>query len=786
MPYEMPPARTAQEGVAFTQLPDWVVIMYFRVLSKSGKVLSGTGKVLIACAIATVSVSPAAQAYKPKPKPGVASSPPVVYAQYGTPVPRGKPAGSVNTATAASTQPLSLLPGDHSSASAPSSAVNSRLANTQLAIAAAPAIKKLPVIRNGTSAPGSSGSVKQLKAGLDALDKGRVGDAFAIRKAMRPSLDRRIMDWRLITSAPTAVSYDFVTNFAKDAPHWPTDELVRSRAEAALSRARPDPQTVLRVFTQNPPQTTTGKLLQAKSLKAVGRTKEAKALVRNIYRTKRMSSGLEKQIRRDYGSYLTNSDHLHRVDMYLFEDRINDAKRTLPLLTGNQKAYFNARSAVIRKKSSAKKLLADVPRSMRKHPGYIFAKIQHLRRTKNPRDAAKLMASAPTDPRVLVDRDEWWVERRLTSRNILDVGDSKTAYRIAANHAAESPAKYAEAEFHAGWYALRFLKAPRKAEPHFRNILKVATLPATISRAYYWLGRTEEARGRKRQAADYYEKAGAHGTAYHGQLARARMGKRTVGLARYPSPTREDRRAFKADERVQAIERLMKAKHPNKTGQLYRQLALSLPSAGQVALLTEMAEKQGQHQLALMVGKTAIKNNPKTASLAFPISAIPKGVKISKGVGKPMVYAIARQESAFNPAAKSHAGALGLLQLMPATAKRTAKDIGASYSKGRLTSDPTYNATLGAAHLGVLVDSFGGSYIMTFAGYNAGAGRVKQWVERYGDPRNPKVDPVDWIERIPFTETRNYVQKITENLQVYRERLDGKGLNIEKDLRRGG
>ncbi len=752
------------------------------------KVLSSTGKVLIAFAVATVSGIPPVNAFKPKPKPGATASVPAIDSQFATPVPRGKPGALTTNVTVSNpaSQPLSLLPDSGVRASAPASTVHSRLANSQLAIAAAPAVKRLPTIRQGTAAPDSTGSVKQLKAGLDALDKGRVRDAFAIRKSMKPSLDRRILDWRLIVSAPTAVSYDFVTGFEKEAPHWPSDELVRSRAEAALSRERANPDTVLRLFAQRPPETTVGKLLQAKSFKAVGRDKEAKALVRTVYRTKRLSSSLEKQIRRDYGNYLSNADHLHRVDMYLFDDRINDAKRTYPLLTGNQKAYFNARAAVIRKKSNAKKLLADVPRSMRKHPGYIFARIQHLRRTKNPRDAAKLMVSAPTDPRVLVDRDEWWVERRLTSRNVLDVGDATTAYRIAARHAAESPAKYAEAEFHAGWYALRFQKNPRKAEPHFRNILKVATLPATISRAYYWLGRTEEARGRKRQAADYYQKAGAHGTAYHGQLARARMGKRTVGMARYPSPSREDKRAFNADDRVKAIKRLIKAKHPNKTGQLYRQLAMSLPSADQVALLTEMAEKQGQHQLALMVGKTAIKNNPKAAPLAFPISAIPKDVKIRKGVEKPMVYAIARQESAFNPTARSHAGALGLLQLMPATAKRTARSIGASYSKSRLTSDPTYNATLGAAHLGELVDAYRGSYIMTFAGYNAGPGRVKQWVERYGDPRNPNVDPVDWIERIPFTETRNYVQKITENLQVYRERIDGKGLSIEKDLRRGG
>ena len=197
-----------------------------------------------------------------------------------------------------------------------------------------------------------------------------------------------------------------------------------------------------------------------------------------------------------------------------------------------------------------------------------------------------------------------------------------------------------------------------------------------------------------------------------------------------------------------------------------------------------MADKNGAYQIALQIGKTAAVRGMPVETLAFPTEAIPASAKMPN-VEKSVVYAIARQESAFNPEAISRAGARGLLQLMPDTARHVAKSIGLPYSKARLTSDPAYNATLGAAHLGDLVDNFGGSYVMTFAAYNAGASRVAQWVKQHGDPRDPKVDVVDWIELIPFTETRNYVQRIMENLQVYRARMGEPALVIETDLKRG-
>jgi len=394
------------------------------------------------------------------------------------------------------------------------------------------------------------------------------------------------------------------------------------------------------------------------------------------------------------------------------------------------------------------------------------------------------MLQAPREPSKLVDPDAWWIERRVLSRELLDLGDPRTAYKLVAEHAAESSSNQADAEFHAGWYALRFLNDPATARRHFAAIQAVSTMPLSQSRAEYWLGRSAEAMGDKAEAVAQYRLAAAYPTTFYGQLAAAKLGMKQLALSKPPEADGATKKRFASREMVQAIQRFSAAGYDDRAQAFYMQLAETLTNPSEIALLAQMAEKSGKHQIALQIGKKAYVRGLPVETLAFPIAAIPRSVKTTS-IEKSIVYAIARQESAFNPAAVSRAGALGLLQLMPATAKMVAKSTGVPFNAKRLTSDPGYNATLGAAHLADLVGDFNGSYIMSFAAYNAGKSRVMQWVAQYGDPRDPNVDAIDWIERIPFTETRNYVQRCTENLQVYRARLGEPALVINQDLHRG-
>ncbi|TIS12881.1 MAG: lytic transglycosylase domain-containing protein, partial [Mesorhizobium sp.] len=269
----------------------------------------------------------------------------------------------------------------------------------------------------------------------------------------------------------------------------------------------------------------------------------------------------------------------------------------------------------------------------------------------------------------------------------------------------------------------------------------------------------------------------------YGQLAGERVGLRTLSIV-HPTPSAADRQSFEGREAVKAIKRLQEAGYDRYAETLYRDLAGQLTSPGELALLAGLAEKQGNHFMALKVGKIAAQRGIDVGALSHPLGVIPDSADIS-GSGKALAYAIARQESEFNVAAISSAGARGLLQLMPGTAKQLAKKAGMTFSQTRLTTDAGYNATLGSAFLGEQLDRFNGSYVLTFAGYNAGPNRAAQWVAKYGDPRGKDVDAVvDWVERIPYTETRSYVQRVMENYEAYRMRISGK-YDIVGDLVNG-
>ena len=565
---------------------------------------------------------------------------------------------------------------------------------------------------------------------------------------------------------------------------WPGQTLLRIRYEQAIAREKPAPADVIKALGSSKPVTDSATIELAEAYVASGRQKDAAALIRSFWRNEDVSRSDEKTILSEFGDLLTAADHKARMDRLLYDGQSDDALRVAALISRDQVALAKAVASTIKQRKTAYRELTALPRSVRNDPLALYSRIQALRRADKTDQAADLLLSAPHDASKLVDPDAWWVERRLISRALIEDGKARLAYRIAAGHSSESATYRAEAEFHAGWYALEFLHDPKTAARHFAEIAAISTMPLSLSRAEYWMGRAAAAAGDKAGAAAHFKRAGAYPTTFYGQLALARLGNTRLQLSQPPTPNAGDRERFANRELVKVIQHLTAAGRTDSVGLFYRHLADTLDDPAEIALLAAMADKNGAYQIALQIGKTAAVRGMPVETLAFPTEAIPASAKMPN-VEKSVVYAIARQESAFNPEAISRAGARGLLQLMPDTARHVAKSIGLPYSKARLTSDPAYNATLGAAHLGDLVDNFGGSYVMTFAAYNAGASRVAQWVKQHGDPRDPKVDVVDWIELIPFTETRNYVQRIMENLQVYRARMGEPALVIEADLKRG-
>lgn len=621
----------------------------------------------------------------------------------------------------------------------------------------------------------------QLKAALDALAARQAIQALAIRDTMpATSLDRHILTWAIAVSGQSQVPSREIIEARQELQGWPGLSNLRRYLEQALYRENAPTALVLAQLRNDPPETAEGAVVLTRALVESGRKADASRILTRFWTTNRLDTAGEDMILSAFPDLLTAETHKARMDYLLYLGQAAQAKRFGTL--GKAQSLYNARAAVIQRSAKADTLLSAVDAQWKSDPGYLFARIKRLQQQDKFEAAAVLLKQAPRDKAALVNPGEWWIEERIVSRGLLDAGKFQTAYDLVANHSAASTTDVAEAEFHAGWYALRALQKPELAATHFRRILTASARPISASRAWYWLGRAADA-GANGNPDEFYAKAAQHSSTFYGQLAGARLKQDRLSIS-YPTVAPDDRTRFAAREAVRAIDRLTAAGHANRAVLLYHNLAAELTSPGELAILAAQAERSGNHQLSLQIGKVAYGRGIDVPALAFPVGVIPASANIA-GSGKALAYAIARQESAFNPAAISSANAQGLLQILPGTAKMVAARHGIAFTPAKLTSDPGYNATIGAHYLGEQIDAFNGSYILTFVAYNAGPGRVPEWLSRYGDPRGKPIDDVvDWIERIPFQETRNYVQRVMENYQVYKVRL-GQTADISHDLRFG-
>lgn len=620
-----------------------------------------------------------------------------------------------------------------------------------------------------------------LESVIELVRKRKAGDATNAAATISDPVARKLAEWIILRSEDNGATVERYRAFLSANPSWPSQTFLRRRLEAAMWDDRRDDSVAWSWFENESPVSAKGRFTLAKAMLARGDRANAERLVREAWRSDPMSEDTENNALDQFGALLTPGDQKARMDTLLYGSENEAALRAAKRLGAGYVALAKARIASVKKAPNTRALLEAVPRELHNDPGFLFSKIQLLRREEKFAEAAQLMLSAPKDPNRLYNLDEWWIERRLLARKMIDTEEFRSAYLIARDAALPSRDIYkTEQEFTAGWIALRFLNDPATATQHFARIGVGSVNPTTLARAGYWQGRAAEAAGRQQEARNAYARAAEQSTSYYGQLARAKLGLPQIELNSQPRGRGAERleivRAaqllYELDEREMAVPMLA-----------------DMGENGDPEALTglgELTQRYSDARGMLLVGKAALNRGLPFDFYAYPVNGIPQFTPIGPEVERSIVYAIARQESAFNPSVVSPAQAYGLMQVTPDAARYVCKRHGATYDLGRLKNDSAYNATLGSAELGGLLEDYRGSYIMTFAAYNAGRGSVKKWVDRYGDPRDPKVDAVDWVELIPFSETRNYVQRIMENLQVYRARFGGgTRLQIEADLRRG-
>ncbi|WP_315798010.1 lytic transglycosylase domain-containing protein [Bradyrhizobium sp. SZCCHNRI3043] len=646
-------------------------------------------------------------------------------------------------------------------------------------------VSRKPVVPAAIAATSStSQSDKEaLENVIELVRKRKPSDATEVVQAISDPVARKLAEWVILRSDNNNASVERYRAFIAANPSWPSQTFLRRRLEAALWDDKRDDAVVWSWFENESPLSAKGKFALARVMLNRGDRANAERLVRDAWRNDAMSEETENNILDQYGALLSGGDHKARMDTLLYGSEHEAAMRAARRLGSGHVALAKARIATYRKASNSQSLLEAVPRELHGDAGYIFSRIQLLRRDEKFAEAAQLMLNAPKDPGRLHNLDEWWIERRLLARKMIDTGEYRSAYLIARDAALPNRDIYkTEQEFTAGWIALRFLNDPTTATQHFARIGVGSVNPTTLARAGYWQGRAAEAMGRMQEARAAYTSAAEQSTSYYGQLARAKLGLPQLGLNAAPSGRG---RGVERLEVVRAVQLLYELDE----GEVAIPIFADMGDNGDPDVLVGLAEiaaRNSDARAMLLVGKAALNRGLPFDHYAYPVTGIPAFRSLGPEVEPSVVFSIARQESAFNQAVVSPAQAYGLMQVTPDAGRYVCKRAGVSFDLNRMKTDPVYNAQLGAAELGGLLEDYRGSYIMTFAAYNAGRGSVRKWVERYGDPRDPKVDAVDWVELIPFSETRNYVQRVMENLQVYRARFGGGSrLQIEADLRRG-
>ncbi|MGZ5901633.1 MAG: lytic transglycosylase domain-containing protein [Reyranella sp.] len=611
--------------------------------------------------------------------------------------------------------------------------------------------------------PLSDAEAASFAAALKAIDEGRYADARPMVANFRNPLLSRYVDWSILRTATKAdAGFASTWRFLRDNPDWPEPEVLRRQAEDRIGPETPAGD-VVRYFTAFPPLTSAGHMRRLEAAQAASPS-DVQKFASDSWRNATFRSSDENDFLNRYGQLLTPQDQIARFDRILRDGRAQVARDLLPKLPPDYQPLANARLAMATRAADAPTVLRGVSAARLDEPAIKLERAQWMRRTGSLDDAKTLL----TGP-VANQNDAWWNERQQLARDLLAAGRAADAYAVTVPHGLTKGVAFAEAEFLAGWIALRHLKRAADAQKHFQTLYDGVATDISKSRAAYWLGRTHEAAGHGKEASEWYGRAASFGQTFYGQLAARKLPASAPRLPSDPVALPIDQQTLSGREFVTMARYLGQAGDFERTRPFLLRLARMVTSPGETALLAQLAVELKRPDVALTVARRATENGVTLFDTAFPVVDLGATGSIERA----LALSVSRQESSFNAAAVSPSGALGLMQLLPGTARDVAGRLGVPFIQDKLTRDPSYNVQLGSQYLAEMLQRFGGSYELALAAYNAGPNRVARWLESVGDPRAGKIDMVDWIEMIPFRETRNYVQRIMEGVAVYRDRLNG-------------
>lgn len=574
----------------------------------------------------------------------------------------------------------------------------------------------------------------------------------------------RLVEWMRLTDPKSEASFKELDSFLKKNKNWPRMYLVRRNAEKALLREG-DKAALEKWFKVHPPVSPEAVLTYADILMARKEWEKAVPLLHSLWTKSDLTDEELAVVQEKLSVLLDERDYAARLEKLLWNRKIALAEEMLPHVDEDTRRLAEARIAFIANEKNARQKVKDLPVSLRSDSGLLYDEMRWFRRNKKFDDAAKILRHKAAGK---TEKAKWWAERSLVVRQLLSDGKAAEAYRLAKDHRLSPGSDYADAEWLAGWIALRSLKNLEESVLHFSNMLKAVSSPVSVARGEYWLGRAYEELGKKEDAEIWYAKAAKKSTTIYGQLAGGKLSL-LPELPQDAEPKREQIARIRENELFSIMQMLQAAEQYDLVSLFALRLYGTYTRSDEIpALAYVLTNDLSRPDLAVNLARRVRQNGIYIVSLGYPVLDIKPDTDAEQAV----VLSIIRQESNFSSHVVSPAGARGLMQIMPSTAKQVARKRKKPFSPQMLSSNPHFNVEIGSAYFSEMVKRFNGSYILALAAYNAGPTNVRRWINAIGTPGEDNIDPIDWIEMIPFSETRNYVLRVLENLHIYRRHLN--------------
>jgi len=641
-------------------------------------------------------------------------------------------------------------------------------------------VKKESTVTKQTSKYFNKRDFDRAKKSIKLMEKRKWIEALSIAKKAKDKSIYRFIKWKYLLTTGNNANFNDYESFIRLNKNYPRIGRLRYLAEHKMSSSKVSPTRIINWFKDTDPVSGFGNLMLGESLISKGEIEKGINLIKQGWINADLSRSEMKFFRKKYKKYLNSEDYIKRADYLAWENKYWDLKRMLRYLPKDYQLLYTARQLLMSRSYGVDNAISNVPKKFKNDAGLNYDRLKWRRKRGRVDGSLEILLKIQNNKDYLVRPDKWWKERSIISRALLYKKKYELAYKISSEHAIETGPEYAEAEWMSGWIALSFLNDPILATRHFKNFYDNVGYPISLTRGAYWLGKSYEKMNDKEKSLKWYEEASKYLTTYYGQLAHLKIKpNEKFELNGQIKVNEKYKKKFFEKELVKIIFLLDELKKDKHTKDILKHLATENVESGSEILAAELATNISRYDFAIQIAKQASYQKRFINKFNYPIIKTPKMVNKRKIPEQALILSIIRQESEFDISANSHAGAKGLMQLMPYTAKIVSKQAGIPYSRSKLTKDPKYNINLGSHYIAGLILEYEGSYPFAIAAYNAGPKRVRYWNKINKNPQKKQINYIDWIELIKFKETRNYVQRVLENYNVYRYILNKKPIKMK-------